>query len=61
MSGLVALQVIRNTSPKTQVLILSGAKIDIRSDVRHAATAVLVTPEVMRKVEQIIEDELPKN
>ena len=64
MSGAVALQVIKNAAPKTQILILSGAR-DVRSDLRHAATAVLMkafsVPELMRKVEQIIQQELPKN
>lgn len=41
MSGVAALQVIKNVSPRTRVLILSGAKSNVRSDVRHAATAVL--------------------
>lgn len=64
MSGAIALQVIRNAPPRTQILILSGAR-DVRSDVRLAATAVLMKafspPEVMRKIERIIRQDLPNN
>ena len=65
MSGAAAFQVIKNVSPQTQVLILSGTRSDIPSDVRHAATAVLMkvysAPELMRNVERIIKERLPAN
>ena len=65
MSGMAALQVIKGVPPKTQVLILSGAKSKISPDVRHSATAILMkvfsAPELMRNVERIIQEELPKN
>ena len=65
MSGVAALQVIKNVSPQTQVLILSGARSDVSPDVRHAATAVLMkvysAPELMRNVERIIKENIPAN
>jgi CheY-like chemotaxis protein len=63
MSGAAALQVIKDVSPQTQVLILSGGKSKISPDVRHAASAVLMkvfsTSELMRNVERILKKELP--
>jgi len=65
MSGTTAFQVIKNVSPQTQVLILSGARSDISPDVRHAATAVLMkvysAPELMLNIERILKEKLRGN